>query len=385
MFDCSFLTYQLSLSLSLLIQDDRLLRLHTTNINTTNTQTKTGEINCTGYFCHKHLDEIFIVGTHNSLAVSGKVFSPNQNYGLAKQFVDGTRFFNLDLYFDDVNRKVVTSHGPGLVYDPSDQMKELLLAMTKTTTTGSEFVLIQLQDSVLDAERIYQFFEEMGFSSHLVNNFDISKKMGDYIQNGQDVLLVTDSLRSTDPTRGIHYTNDFVTENDYTWKSCYFDAAPMTFRRGPSVQSNQRSFKLMNYFCSLTGAGDKIASNNVNQKHRIMYSAREYIPRDYADGTINGILVDYYQTGDVFEVQDQVRSGGWNDDCWEDGRTCREGTTCWNCCRNSEWWDQKFFTACGQEPCMSQGTVCGKWTTCDQCCSRSADCPWYRFGVCRCK
>eukprot|EP00977_Amphora_coffeiformis_P027678 scaffold34631_cov251-Amphora_coffeaeformis.AAC.7 len=367
--------------------DDRSLRFRTTATTTTTTTTTTRNTSCTGYFCNKRLDEIFIVGTHNSLALPGQVLSPNQKYGLATQFVDGIRFFNLDLYYDDKDGTVVTRHGPGLVYDPSDQMKELVTAMT--TTPDNEFVLIQVQDAVRDTEKIHQFLEDTGFSSRLVKNFDISKTLGDYIQQGQDVLLVTNAAASTNASLGIHSTYELVTENDYIWKSCYFDAAPMTYRRGPvSAQSDRSSFKLMNYFCSLTGTGDIIASDNVNQKHRILYSAREFIQQDYTGGIINGILVDYYQKGNVWEVQAQARSSGydWSDnDCWEDGRTCGQGTTCWYCCRDAEWWDQKFFTACGPEPCWSRGALCGKGTTCDNCCGGSTSCPWWSFGVCRCK
>ena len=370
------------------------------------------------YFSNKRLDEIFIVGTHNSLALPGKVLSPNQNHGLATQFADGIRLFNLDLYYDDVQGKVVTSHGPGLVYDPSDQMTELLNAMGNNNHAGGDFVIIQLQDAVRSAEKISQFFSDTGFASRLVKNFDITKSLGDYIQQGQDVLLVTDAWGSYSPTLGIHYSNDFVTENDYTWTSCYFDSATMSYRRGPK---SGLSFKLMNYFCSLTSTGDIIASGNTNQKHRILYSVREFIRQGYTGGKINGILVDYYDEGDVFGAQAQVRAGDLNDGCWGDGSKCGDGTTCWNCCRDSEWWDQKvftacgkepcwsdgarcgagttcnnccngyewwdkkFFTACGQEPCWSRGATCGKGTTCGNCCSGSADCPWYKFGVCKCK
>jgi len=66
---------------------------------------------CVSDFSYRYVDEIFIIMTHNSLAKVGKVGSPNQNHDLARQFRDGVRGFNLDLYMHD--GKVMTKHGAG--------------------------------------------------------------------------------------------------------------------------------------------------------------------------------------------------------------------------------------------------------------------------------
>lgn len=397
---------------------DTAIATMTNTTTTTTTTTTSTSSSCTGYFCDKHLDEIFLVGTHNSLALPGKVFSPNQNHGLSTQYRDGVRFFNWDLYYDEEQDKVVTSHGPGMAYDPMVSIQDLVTTAMGEPDSGEDFVLIQLQDGVRDAERLHRFLQDTGLSTRLIQDFDTTETLGDHLRRGRDVLLVTDARTSVDPPWGIHDTRDVVTENDYSWRSCYFDAAPVTYRRGPS---RGRPFRLMNYFCSLIGTGDVIAADNVNQRHRILYSAREFVRQKYTGGRINGILVDYYEEGDVFGAQVQIRTGDLQDGCWDDGQACGEGTTCWNCCNDAEWWDQKFFTACGeepcwsdgtrcaagttcdsccdgyewwdqkfftacgQEPCWSQGATCGKGTTCDNCCSRSADCPWYKFGVCQCE
>ena len=73
-----------------------------------------------------------------------------------------------------------------------------------------------------------------------------------------------------------------------------------------------------------------------------------------------------------------------NEPRWRDGTTCGAGTSC-NACQNgySHWWGAGI-TKCGREPCWGRGKVCGWRTTCNACC-RGGHCPWYWFGICKCK
>jgi len=402
---------------------------------------------CSGYFCdgNKRLNDLFITGTHNSLAVPGRTLSPNQNFGIKTQYEDGIRLFNFDLYMSNENA-VVTHHGdiPGFSYHPRDEVEELA---NLVRSDPNEFVVIQLQDSMTPAGRD-SFLSWLG-GDLVVTNFDINEPLASYINQGQQVLILTDRSSNINKSLGMHDTAEIIGENDYSWKSCYFGSAPTTPRHGRS----HGPVKLMNYFCSPVGAGDIIASDSVNQKHRILYSAREFV--DQFNG-INMVLVDYYDEGDVFAAQSEIRDGDLHDGCWGDQTLCGEGTTCWKCCSSSSYWYSKAFTACGQEPkwedgkacalgttcnacqnpatywwgkaftacgseprwadgtrclagtscracqnsatwwdskfghhcgvepCKHRGTICGAGTTCNDCCAGSADCPWYQFGVCNC-
>jgi len=69
---------------------------------------------------------------------------------------------------------------------------------------------------------------------------------------------------------------------------------------------------------------------------------------------------------------------------YPDGTTCLMGTSCKACRNSATWWTGAAMTKCGREPCWRGGTTCGAGTTCNSCCSGS-DCPWYQFGVCKCK
>ena len=69
---------------------------------------------------------------------------------------------------------------------------------------------------------------------------------------------------------------------------------------------------------------------------------------------------------------------------WSDGTACLAGTSCKLCANGNSWWLGAGYQACGREPCWKKDTVCGLGTTCNSCC-RGANCPWYWFGVCKCK
>lgn len=404
-------------------------QLRATPKTTTTTTTTATTTACSGYFCDKTLDEIFIVGTHNSLALPGRVLAPNQNHGLSKQFADGIRLFNLDLYGSNGN--VYTQHGPSLRYNPQQEIEELVEAIQND---WEAFVVIQLQDRMEDTTTRDFFLSWFGDNDMIVTNFNLQEQLGAaYMVHGQRVLIVTDKNANVDASKGMHSTTQFIVENDYSWNTCYLGSPPMNYRRGDR-STTVRTAKLMNYFCSgpIPGTGDVVASANVNQAHRILEAAREFVQQDYTHNNINMILVDYYDQGNVMEAQARIRAGELqnennnndiDNDCWDDGRACSVDTTCGQCCASKssywygkaatacglepawpdgtpcqpesscqacgdngyyEWWDSKLGHSCGPEPCWSTGEICRSRTTCSNCCAESARCPWYWFGFCRC-
>lgn len=71
---------------------------------------------------------------------------------------------------------------------------------------------------------------------------------------------------------------------------------------------------------------------------------------------------------------------------WGKGTYCFAGSSCKRCKETATWWTSKHphGMRCGREPCWKGGSVCGAGTTCNKCCGGS-HCPWYWFGVCKCK
>jgi len=264
-----------------------------------------------------YIYEIFIIMTHNSLALPGQVGSPNQNHDLAEQFRNGVRGFNLDLYM--VDGEVKTKHGSSQAYNPSNVVQELMDELEKTENAG-EFIIIQLQtEDDLDLDIVSNWF-----GSKLVKRFSISRKLGWYLGYGQQVLVLTD--KSHDDTIGIHDTNQFIVENDYAWNQAGYAwiepwnlitqagsanlenmSPPMGYRRGPTTG---KRISLMNYFCC-DGSGNMIKSHRVHEKSVVKSNIGLYKSEDYTGGKINILMVDYYEVRDygIFDVQTDMRKG----------------------------------------------------------------------------
>jgi len=259
------------------------------------------EVQRGSYFFDKKIDDIFIIMTHNSLALPGKVFSPNQNRGLARQFRDGVRGFNLDLKAN--GNKIKSCHGKHWLvswwcYNPKDQIRDLMNELNKDWYDDS-FIIVQLESKIKTQH--YHLLENW-FGSKLVKNFNKNKKLGYYMERGQQVLIFTDG--DARPSQGIHDTNDYIVENHYEWKSTR-KRPPMWRRRGPVSGTRIR---LMNNFHTLLGAGNMLLSIDANNYKKALRHIKSYKQQTYADGKINMLMVDYYETGQVFKIQQTMRS-----------------------------------------------------------------------------
>ena len=236
------------------------------------------------YFLNRYIDEIFIITTHNSLAIAGKVWSPNQNYGLGTQFDDGIRGFNFDLYMSDgVN--IETRHGEGWSYNPKDQIDDLI---SRLDLHRNEFIVIQLESKLNDKGNELL---STWFGSRLVKHFDSSLLLSEYLKEGKQVLIVADSNYNTGIE--IHNTNDIISENEYEWKN-RGGTPPMQYRRGPEHPNGGKRFmRQMNYFCC--GLGDIVASYVVHDEERALGHIRTFESQSYTGGTVNTLMVDYYR------------------------------------------------------------------------------------------
>jgi len=306
---------------------------------------------CYGYFCNKYVHTMFIFMTHNSFAVPFKVASPNQNYGMATQFKDGIRGFSLDVY-NKSNGKIYMKHGDLGLPDYGSNVRSIVEELEKSKNKY-EFVLVQFENK-LDKDMnfiadtlIPNLLEPWG--QYVITNFDPNTRLDEYINMGKRVLLVTDGWEnSLRPDKGIHSTTDFITENNYKWFSSAI-SPPYDFRRGP--QRDWTSIKLMNYFCGTwPGLGSMVSSAIVNHKGRMLFHAREFKRQAYAMNQINVMMVDYYDTGNIWPTQVAIRADDFNSGCWGDGAYCGIGTTCWNCCNKYTYWKSRLFTMCGKEP-----------------------------------
>jgi len=227
------------------------------------------------------------------------VFSPNQNHGLARQFRDGVRGFNFDLFND--GSKIKTCHPPPhWCHNPENDIRGLMNELKKGRHDDS-FIIIQLESHI--STRHYDLLEKW-FGNKLVKNFNKERTLGYYMERDQQVLIFTD--KNPRPSQGIHSTSDFIVENKYEWSDRY-GYPNMKYRRGPPFG---RRMRLMNYFNSHTGLGDMVASKYVHDHDRALRNIKKYQEQRYTEGKINVLLVDYYEQGDVFKIQETMRMRG---------------------------------------------------------------------------
>lgn len=336
---------------------------------------------CDGYFCDLYLDQICVIMTHNSHAVPGDSWSPNQFKREPSQFIDGVRAFAMDLY-EDTSGKLILKHGSSdpLEVDYEQRVRDIVDVMDRPQYRN-EFLLVQFESYLSSEQGIRKACKAWG--DKIITNFDSNNvKLGHYISQGKRVLLLTDRGRAM-PHLGLHHSTKFLAENKYKWTNSLVPP-DMAQRRGPQAGSHRRYARMMNYFCSRTGIGNPLTSADVNNPSRMLYHARQYMKQSYAGGKVNVIMVDFYTEGNPLGAQRAIRDGNLYSGCLKDGKTCFSGSSCFQCCAEShEWWESKAASACGKEPCWKSGSYSDAIVTKRKCC-RGAYCPWYWFGVCKC-
>jgi len=265
------------------------------------------------YFCHKKLNEIHIVMTHNSLSYLVG-FARNQDHSPVNQFRNGVRGFNFDLYPSDRREtKIWTRHGWGIQsHNPTDEIQELI-AELNLKKNRDEIIVVQLQNG-LTGHRI-----GTAGIDYLVNLFGtllIDKKedyikgkdLGVAIEKNQRVYLVTNEEANED--KNFFRSPDVIGENRYQWEKCFKRRSndrkemPLVCRSDPTRQCRgDDAMLLMNHFCG--------RPNYANQKCRIlrnaqrMHGSRTFRPSRHP----NIIMVDFYDKGDVFGAQQCLRDG----------------------------------------------------------------------------
>jgi hypothetical protein len=320
-----------------------------------NAQTQTA---CQGYFCDKYLDTMFILMTHNSFSVSPDVGFPNQNHPEPKQLEAGIRGFSMDVHESD-DGTVVMKHGldPGLV-DYETRVQQILDVLERDEYKH-EFVLIQFEDNLDTPAGVDNACQAWG--DRLITNFDINTSLGEYLAQGKQVLLMTNVESHVNEPVGMHNANKLLSENEYEWTSTA-TGPNMAHRRGPTGRG--RYAKMMNYFCSgLLNIGSWENSAIVNTKARIQCHAQEFKLQSYAIGSINVIMIDYYDLPNnqpnALSAQTAIRNGDFGD---EDGSDCIQGL---------------------EMSCKSSGSSCIPLGSCDDCCYGSS-CKYLVFD-CKCK
>jgi len=284
------------------------------------------------YFCGKKLNQIHIVMTHNSLSHRNGV-ARNQNYDLVRQFKDGVRGFNLDLYDPDrSDTELWTKHGAGLQsYNPTDQIKKLVAELNKNENRD-EVIVIQVQNGKypnvqrLDRPRGVDSLTNL-FGTLLIQDKDAyldNNSLDLAIHLNERVYLTTDQEGYT--SKHFFKSGDVIGENGWDWNNCRRtiesnrDEMPIDCRDYPSgikckrTNNGDKPILLMNSFCG--------RAKFANRKCGILGNAERFKNsgnfEGNADNWPNIIMVDRYHYGgsSVFGAQDCLRRNAvGRDDC----------------------------------------------------------------------
>ena len=159
-----------------------------------------------------------------------------------------------------------------------------------------EFIVIQIQNEIgtetsTDKQRTEDFVG--WFGNELIKNFDSSKRLGEYISLGQQILMVADRGWNM-PAIGWHSTHDIISENKYEYY--WWNGAPnLVHRRGPKAPNHpDRFMRNLNYFQSPPSMQGAAALHNIELT---LSNIERFESQSYFGGIVNTIMVDYYETG----------------------------------------------------------------------------------------
>eukprot|EP00978_Attheya_sp_CCMP212_P024212 scaffold75773_cov57-Attheya_sp.AAC.8 len=319
---------------------------------------------CAGYFCDQYLDTMFILMTHNSFCVPGDFVFPNQQYWEPQQLEDGIRGFSMDVFEKDNGHVYMTHENDpfGTDIDYATRVQQILAKLDTMQDGQYEFILIQFEDYLKTSLGVANACEAWG--DKLITDFDIDKPLGDYLKQGQQVLIMTNEEKNVNTTLGMHHASELLAENRYEWNDP-LTSPDMTHRRGPNGNTDKHYAKMLNYFCTSPPFFVGSASNSeiVNTKTRMQCHAQEFKQQNYAQDTINIMMIDFYHlttsNGAVLvDAQTAIRAGDFGD---ADGADC--------------------IVDDGAQ-CNDSGSSCNFFSPCDACCQGSS-CRWLFFG-CTC-
>jgi hypothetical protein len=295
---------------------------------------------------------MFILMTHNSFCVRGDCGFPNQRSWEPQQLEDGIRGFSMDVFEKD-NGYVYITHEDDPFGTDIDYATRVQQILDKLDTMQDEFILIQFEDYLETPLGVANACEAWG--DKLITDFDIDTPLGDYLTQGQQVLILTNELNNVNTTLGMHDANNLLAENSYKWNDPLI-SPDMTFRRGPNGTTDKYA-KMLNYFCTNLpfSVGSTSKSEIVNTKTRMQCHAKAFKQQRYAQDTINVMMIDFYDlptSNGALDAQSAIRAGDFGDaygadcivdngaQCNKSGSSCSSFGTCDTCCQGSRcrWW-----------------------------------------------
>ncbi len=252
---------------------------------------------CNGHseLCDRPLDEVTLAGTHNSMSnTEAGWLPPYQQYGLTRQLEDGVRALMLDTYDED-GQPMLCHNSCDLGSQPlAEGLAEIADFMD---AHPHEVLFIIFQDN-LSVDDTVAVFEEVGLSDRVWAWDGVTTPLptlGELVE--KDTRLVVSAEASGPPPDWYHGAWELFFDTPYSFASA--EEFSCTLNRGNS----DNPLFLVNHWISLPWP-DEAEASEVNLASALGDRARECA--DFWGRHVNFLAVDFYATGDLFSVVDEL-------------------------------------------------------------------------------
>jgi hypothetical protein len=253
---------------------------------------------CNGHaaLCDRTLDRITFPTTHNSAAALDSGFSPfnaNQQLDLARQLDDGIRGMMLDVTED--GGETVLCHGPcGLGRIPH---LDALATIGAFMDTHPDEVLIIIYEDSTTTDAIAADWASAGLEHLLYVHDGAWPTLGEMIDAGTRIVVTAEN--GSPPPAWLHHAWDLVWDTPYTWH------AVREMSCDPNRGTPGDGLYLVNHWIGTDAdLPDRNAATTANANDVLLARAQEC--SDQWQHPVNLLGVDFYETGDLFAVVDQL-------------------------------------------------------------------------------
>lgn len=253
---------------------------------------------CNGYseLCHKRLDEITTLMTHNSYnSRQGKFLFPNQNYSVYKQLSDGVRGLMLDVYS--------SSKGPllyhGYTFLGKKPLKTVLIDIKKFLSENpNEVITIIFENYCTDGE-ILDDFRAAGLNDMIFVYDGIWPTLQEMIQENKRLVLFIEKNNGKSTPELLHaWTYIFDT------KYSFMDVASMDSKTNRGGEGEKTFFLLNHWVTNKFGLPVKSRAYHTNSSEVLRKRVKDTFNEQKR--VINFLGVDFYETGAARVIVDSL-------------------------------------------------------------------------------
>jgi hypothetical protein len=256
---------------------------------------------CNGHdaLCDRPLDEVALPGTHNSIAAeeAGFVRGVNANHvqGLGAQLDAGVRVMLLDVYEEGGER--LLCHGPCAL--GSVPHLDALATLAAFRDAHPRDVVVLIYEDYVTAAALEEDFLTAGLAEHAYAHPAGATwpTLGE-LADAQTTLIVT-TQSAEPPPAWVHPVWDHAWDTPYTWTA--LDQFDCSLNRG----SQDNPLLLVNHWLSLSSGLPDAEQADQTNSFDVLF---DHADRCRADpGAFpNFVVVDYFESGDLFRVVDAL-------------------------------------------------------------------------------